>query len=61
MSDTKVRSILIGALGGEGGGVLMDWIVHCARMSGLAVQATSVPGVAQRTGCLLYTSDAADD
>lgn len=50
----KVRSILVGALGGEGGGVLMDWIVHCARMSGLAVQATSVPGVAQRTGSTSY-------
>ena len=41
----NIRSILVGALGGEGGGVLMDWIVHCARMSGLAVQATSVPDV----------------
>jgi len=50
----NIRSILVGALGGEGGGVLMDWIVHCARMSGLAVQATSVPGVAQRTGSTSY-------
>ena len=32
----------------------MDWIVHCARMNGLAVQATSVPGVAQRTGSTSY-------
>ncbi len=54
MSDIKIRTILIGALGGEGGGVLMDWIVACARMSGLAVQATSVPGVAQRTGSTSY-------
>ncbi|MEI2735889.1 MAG: 2-oxoacid:acceptor oxidoreductase family protein [Rhodoblastus sp.] len=60
MSDTKVRSILIGALGGEGGGVLMDWIVHCARMSGLAVQATSVPGVAQRTGSTSYYIEMAE-
>ena len=52
--DIKIRTILIGALGGEGGGVLMDWIVACARMSGLAVQATSVPGVAQRTGSTSY-------
>ncbi|MFO1168816.1 MAG: indolepyruvate oxidoreductase subunit beta family protein [Rhodoblastus sp.] len=58
--DTKVRSILIGALGGEGGGVLMDWIVHCARMSGLAVQATSVPGVAQRTGSTSYYIEMAE-
>jgi len=60
MSEMKVRSILIGALGGEGGGVLMDWIVHCARMSGLAVQATSVPGVAQRTGSTSYYIEMAE-
>ena len=47
-------SILIAALGGEGGGVLADWLVQCALQSGLAVQATSVPGVAQRTGATSY-------
>jgi indolepyruvate ferredoxin oxidoreductase, beta subunit len=47
-------SILIAALGGEGGGVLMGWIVAAARRAGLAVQATSVPGVAQRTGATSY-------
>jgi indolepyruvate ferredoxin oxidoreductase, beta subunit len=47
-------SILIAALGGEGGGVLMNWIVDAARAQGLAVQATSVPGVAQRTGSTSY-------
>jgi len=47
-------SILIAALGGEGGGVLMNWIVDAARASGLPVQATSVPGVAQRTGSTSY-------
>ncbi len=56
----KVRSILIGALGGEGGGLLMGWIVSCARMSGLAVQATSVPGVAQRTGSTSYYIEMCD-
>jgi indolepyruvate ferredoxin oxidoreductase, beta subunit len=58
--DMRIRTILIGALGGEGGGVLMDWIVHCARMSGLAVQATSVPGVAQRTGSTAYYIEMCD-
>ncbi len=47
-------SILIAALGGEGGGVLADWLVDSARGAGLAVQATSVPGVAQRTGATSY-------
>ncbi len=47
-------SILIAALGGEGGGVLMNWLVVAARRAGYAVQATSVPGVAQRTGSTSY-------
>ena len=46
--------ILVAALGGEGGGVLADWLVQCALESGLSVQATSVPGVAQRTGATSY-------
>jgi len=46
--------ILVAALGGEGGGVLADWLVQCALQSGLPVQATSVPGVAQRTGATSY-------
>ena len=46
--------ILIAALGGEGGGVLKDWVVHTAHAAGLPVQATSIPGVAQRTGATTY-------
>ncbi|MEP0943207.1 MAG: indolepyruvate oxidoreductase subunit beta family protein [Rhizobiaceae bacterium] len=46
--------LLIAALGGEGGGVLMNWVVEAARNAGHAVQATSVPGVAQRTGSTSY-------
>lgn len=53
MSDTVTR-ILLAALGGEGGGVLMNWIVTAARNAGHVVQATSVPGVAQRTGSTSY-------
>ena len=46
--------ISIHALGGQGGGVLADWIVDLAERSGWAPQATSVPGVAQRTGSTVY-------
>jgi indolepyruvate ferredoxin oxidoreductase beta subunit len=49
-----ITRVLIAALGGEGGGVLAGWLVQCARDAGLAVQATSVPGVAQRTGATSY-------
>ena len=47
-------SLLICALGGEGGGVLTDWLVDIARHGGYAAQATSIPGVAQRTGATTY-------
>jgi indolepyruvate ferredoxin oxidoreductase, alpha subunit len=46
--------ILIAALGGEGGGVLTDWIVSAAAQAEFPVQSTSIPGVAQRTGATTY-------
>ncbi|SQI31483.1 putative indolepyruvate oxidoreductase subunit B [Providencia alcalifaciens] len=42
--------IAILAMGGEGGGVLADWIVNLGEENGYFAQTTSVPGVAQRTG-----------
>jgi indolepyruvate ferredoxin oxidoreductase beta subunit len=54
MSDTRPVTILISALGGEGGGVMTDWILAAARDQNLICQATSVPGVAQRTGATTY-------
>jgi indolepyruvate ferredoxin oxidoreductase beta subunit len=53
MSDRPI-AVLIAALGGEGGGVLNDWIVDAALKADLPVQATSIPGVAQRTGATTY-------
>ena len=50
----KPVTILVGALGGDGGGVLCDWIVDAAQSQGLGVQATQIPGVAQRTGATTY-------
>lgn len=47
-------TLLISALGGEGGGVLADWLVSAANEAGVIVQATSIPGVAQRTGSTTY-------
>jgi indolepyruvate ferredoxin oxidoreductase beta subunit len=47
-------NIAILAMGGEGGGVLADWIVDLAENSGYLAQTTSVPGVAQRTGSTIY-------
>ena len=47
-------TVLIAALGGEGGGVLADWIIAAATSEGYPVQSTSIPGVAQRTGATTY-------
>jgi indolepyruvate ferredoxin oxidoreductase beta subunit len=47
-------TLLICALGGEGGGVLTEWLVDVARHAGYLAQATSIPGVAQRTGATTY-------
>ncbi|MEO8935405.1 MAG: indolepyruvate oxidoreductase subunit beta family protein [Burkholderiaceae bacterium] len=52
-SDLPI-TILIAALGGEGGGVLTQWIVEAALHAGYPVQSTSIPGVAQRTGATTY-------
>ncbi len=50
----KAITIAILAMGGEGGGVLADWLVDLAESAGYRAQTTSVPGVAQRTGATIY-------
>ncbi|HZP21346.1 MAG TPA: indolepyruvate oxidoreductase subunit beta family protein [Bauldia sp.] len=47
-------TIAILAIGGQGGGVLSDWLIDLAERNGWYVQETSVPGVAQRTGATIY-------
>lgn len=46
--------IAILAMGGQGGGVLADWVVDMAEHAQWWAQTTSVPGVAQRTGATIY-------
>jgi indolepyruvate ferredoxin oxidoreductase beta subunit len=54
LNQTRPVTILVAALGGEGGGVLADWLIDAANAHGFPVQSTSVPGVAQRTGATTY-------
>jgi indolepyruvate ferredoxin oxidoreductase beta subunit len=54
MSGQRAITVAILAMGGEGGGVLADWLVDLAESNGFIAQATSVPGVAQRTGATIY-------
>src|SRR5690348_11518563 len=50
----RTIKLTIGALGGQGGGVLADWLIATAEANGYIAQTTSVPGVAQRTGATIY-------
>ncbi|MFZ2388702.1 MAG: indolepyruvate oxidoreductase subunit beta family protein [Polaromonas sp.] len=54
MNSPRAITIAILAMGGEGGGVLADWLVDLAEQNGYFAQTTSVPGVAQRTGATVY-------
>jgi indolepyruvate ferredoxin oxidoreductase beta subunit len=51
---TAILSLLIPAVGGQGGGVLSEWLVDAALLDGFPVHGTSIPGVAQRTGSTTY-------
>jgi indolepyruvate ferredoxin oxidoreductase beta subunit len=53
-AQPRAITIALLAMGGEGGGVLADWLVDLAEHNGFFAQATSVPGVAQRTGATVY-------
>ena len=51
--DTVIKLAIL-AVGGQGGGVITNWIVDVAERNGWYAQSTSVPGVAQRTGATIY-------
>lgn len=53
-STRAITKLVIMAVGGQGGGVLTNWVEAVCRAEGRAVQATSVAGVAQRTGATIY-------
>lgn len=49
-----VIKLAIMAVGGQGGGMLANWVAELAAKGGYAAQMTSVAGVAQRTGATIY-------
>lgn len=51
---SRLYSVLIPAVGGQGGGVLAEWLVEAGLEAGLVTHGTSIPGVAQRTGSTTY-------
>jgi indolepyruvate ferredoxin oxidoreductase beta subunit len=54
VSEAGFVTVLIPAVGGQGGGVLSEWIVEAAIGDGHIAHGTSIPGVAQRTGSTTY-------
>ena len=58
LDATRPFAIAVMAMGGQGGGVLVDWIVALCESQNWAAQSTSVPGVAQRTGATIYYIEA---
>lgn len=50
----QIIKLAVVAVGGQGGGVLTGWVEALARAQGYVCQATSVAGVAQRTGATIY-------
>lgn len=53
-TSAGIVKLAILAVGGQGGGVLSNWILALAEGNGWRAQSTSVPGVAQRTGATIY-------
>ncbi len=60
-ATASIIKIAILAVGGQGGGVLSDWITALAESNGYRAQSTSVAGVAQRTGATIYYVEMAPD
>jgi len=58
LDRAKPLAIAVMAMGGQGGGVLVNWIVGLCEAQGWMAQSTSVPGVAQRTGATVYYIEA---
>ncbi|MFY0611989.1 MAG: indolepyruvate oxidoreductase subunit beta family protein [Hyphomicrobiaceae bacterium] len=54
VNDDGIIKLAVLAVGGQGGGVLTNWILAVAEANGYVAQSTSVPGVAQRTGATIY-------
>lgn len=60
-SGEKIITLACLAVGGQGGGVLTNWIVAVALANGYRAQSTSVAGVAQRTGATIYYVEMCQD
>ena len=49
-SAVSIKSVLLAAIGGQGGNVLIEWLFLAAERDGRRAQALSLPGLSQRGG-----------
>jgi indolepyruvate ferredoxin oxidoreductase beta subunit len=56
--NRELLKILIPAVGGQGGGVLTEWLVQAFLIEGFEVQAIGLPGLSQRGGSTVYYIEA---
>ncbi|HEY7535043.1 MAG TPA: indolepyruvate oxidoreductase subunit beta family protein [Thermodesulfobacteriota bacterium] len=56
--SSELLKILIPAVGGQGGGVLTEWLVQAFMLEGFEVQGIGLPGLAQRGGSTVYYLEA---
>ena len=49
-SGLTIKTIIISAIGGQGGNLLAEWIFHAATAVGYRAQSMGMPGLAQRGG-----------
>ncbi len=49
-SNITIKTVLVGAIGGQGGNVLVEWLFLAAENDGRRAQALSLPGLSQRGG-----------
>jgi indolepyruvate ferredoxin oxidoreductase beta subunit len=50
----RATRILIGTVGGQGGGVLSDWLVKGLLNAGWQAQSIGLLGLSQRAGSVIY-------
>src|SRR5713101_6776105 len=56
--NSELIKVLIPAVGGQGGGVLTEWLVQAFLLEGFEVQAIGLPGLSQRGGSTVYYLEA---
>lgn len=50
----RLKTVVVSAVGGQGGNLLVEWLFHAASLEGHRAQAISLPGLSQRGGATSF-------